>query len=98
MKVSFARRALAQVERIHEQISSEDPSVAGAFLLRIERVAALLAQRPWIGRPTDLPTTRVIGLKPYPYLMFYKADSGRGEVTILRIRHMARNVDWRSGR
>jgi plasmid stabilization system protein ParE len=34
----------------------------------------------------------------YPYLVFYRWDEEKDEVTILRVRHAARRGDWRKGR
>ena len=49
-----------------------------------------------MGRRTDIESVRVFAVKPYPYLIFYReAPDG---ITILRVRHMARKDDWRTGR
>ena len=65
---------------------------------RIETVAQLLARHPAIGRRTSLRNVRVFIALPYPYLVFYKIDEERGEVTVLRVRHVARRENWREGR
>ena len=98
MKVRFSRRALAQIVEIHANIAAHDPRAARAAIGRIESAAALLARHPAIGRRTDHAAIRVFSLRPYPWLMFYAADIGRDELTVLRIRHMARKTNWRLGR
>jgi len=97
MKPSFSRRALAQIAEIEATIAAENPSAAASFVRRIDRLAALLARRPELGRATNLDGVRVMPARPYPYLLFYALASAGG-ITVLRVRHMARREDWRSGR
>jgi len=96
MKVRYSRRALAQIAEIIETIAEGAPEVAGALSRRMETLAALLARHPAIGRRTDLADVRVFALRPYPYLIFYREEPGG--IMILRVRHMARKEDWRTGR
>lgn len=69
-----------------------------AFSRRLETLASLLARQPAIGRRTDLQCVRVFALRPYPYPMFYRIDPDDSGIIVLRIRHMARKEDWRTGR
>ncbi|MEJ0012866.1 MAG: hypothetical protein WDM94_09610 [Bauldia sp.] len=46
---------------------------------------------------TNLDEVRVMPAKPYPYLLFDDAGARDG-ITVLRVRHMARDDDWREGR
>ena len=97
MTARFSRRAVAQIAEAIAVIERDDPRAADAFAQRIERLAALLCRHPQIGRATDLMNVRVTPTKPYPYLMFYETTE-RGRITVLRVRHMARKEDWRTGR
>ena len=98
MRVRYTRRALAQISEILATIAEEAPRVAAAFAVRIETLTALLSRHPSMGRTTDLDEVRVFAARPYPYLIFFRVDPGEAGITVLRIRHMARESDWRSGR
>ena len=43
-----------------------------------------------MGRPTDKDGVRIMGVRRYPYVVFYKILPDRDEVRILRVRHTAR--------
>ena len=98
MTVRYSRRSLAQIADIIATIAVDDPPTAGAFSRRIETLATLVARHPSIGRQTNLAGVRVLPTKPYPYLFFYQANLTGTGITVLRVRHMSRNDDWRSGR
>jgi toxin ParE1/3/4 len=98
MKVRFSRRALIQIKEISNYIAADNPRTAENVEHRLETLAAQLGRYPAMGRRTSLANVRVFSVRPYPFLMFYQTDVDKGEVTILRIRHMARKEDWRSGR
>jgi plasmid stabilization system protein ParE len=68
------------------------------FTERTETLASLLARHPTIGRRTDLSGVRVFAIRPYPYLLFYRSEPDDSGITVLRVRHMARKEDWRTGR
>jgi toxin ParE1/3/4 len=90
VRVSYSRRTLAQLEDIFAYIAKDNPAAAAALARRIETLALLLGQHPAIGRPTDKEGVRVMSIRPYPYVLFYKVLADRDEVRILRIRHTAR--------
>ncbi|HEX5846315.1 MAG TPA: type II toxin-antitoxin system RelE/ParE family toxin [Rhodoplanes sp.] len=89
MRVSYSRRTLAQLEDIFAYIAKDNPAAAAALARRIETLALLLGQHPAIGL-TDKEGVRVMSIRPYPYVLFYKVLADRDEVRILRIRHTAR--------
>src|SRR5688572_23496758 len=90
MKVSYSRRALAQLEEIFSYIALENSSAAANLIDRIEALVLLLGQLPQMGRSTGRPGVRVIGVPGYPYLIFYRILESRDELRILRVRHSAR--------
>jgi plasmid stabilization system protein ParE len=98
MKLRFSRRSLQQIREIQDFVAADNPQAAERITRRIEILAALLAKHPSIGRPTRYRNTRVLSALPYPYLIFYTVDVPGNEVTVLRVRHMARRQDWRKGR
>jgi addiction module RelE/StbE family toxin len=90
MRVSYSPRAIAQIEEITSYIARDNPAAAAAMLERIERLTRLLSRFPLMGRATDFPPVRVIGVPQYPYVMFYRFIVDTDEVRILRVRHTAR--------
>jgi toxin ParE1/3/4 len=90
MKIRHSRRAVKQINEVYEYIAVNNPAAADRFLRRIEGLATLLVNFPAIGRRADEHDVRVIGLRPYPYLMFYTVAPDTAELHILRILHMAR--------
>ena len=98
MTVRYSRRSLTQIANIIAAFAVDDPPTATMFARRVETLARLLASHPSIGRQTDFAGIRVLPMKPYPYLIFYQPDPAGAGITVLRVRHMARDVDWRTGR
>jgi plasmid stabilization system protein ParE len=96
MTVRYQRHALSQIAEIIKGLSVENATVAAMFARRVEALANLLARHPMIGRRTNLADVRVAPTKPYPYLLFYRPAANG--ITVLRVRHMARNEDWHAGR
>jgi len=90
MRISYSRRALAQIDEIFVYINKDNPAAARGFLERIDALVSLLGKYPLIGRTTDKASVRVMGMRRYPYLVFYKILLDTDEVRILRVRHMAR--------
>jgi len=90
MKVRYSRRALRQLEQIFSYIEKDNPAAAPAVADRIESLVALLGRYPSMGRPTDKHGVRIMGVRRYPYVVFYKILPDRDEVRILRVRHTAR--------
>ena len=95
MTVRYSRRALAQLDDILAYLSAQNPQAASDLAARIDALLALLEQYPAIGRRTDARDVRVVRASPFPFLIFYREE---GEfITVLRIRHAARDRDWRTG-
>jgi plasmid stabilization system protein ParE len=96
MKVRYTAPALMQIAEILDGIAAENAGAAASVANRFETLVSLVARHPAIGRQTSLADVRVIPAKPYPYLIFYRATGEN--LIILRVRHMARQEAWRSGR
>jgi toxin ParE1/3/4 len=90
MKIRYSRSAAKQISEIYNYVAEDNRAAADRFVRRVERLAALVADFPGIGRPADEPGVRVIGLRPFPYLMFYSVAENATELHILQISHMAR--------
>jgi toxin ParE1/3/4 len=90
MNIRYSRAAAKQISEIYKYIAVDNREAADRFLRRVERLTALIADFPAIGRPADALGVRLIGLRPFPYLMFYTVAKDATELHILRISHMAR--------
>jgi plasmid stabilization system protein ParE len=98
MKVIFSRRALAQLAKILAYTANESPQAAASMATRVYSLVGLLAEQPGLGRSTEIARVRAFRIAPYPYLLFYLADSERERLTVLRIRHTARKENWQTAR
>jgi plasmid stabilization system protein ParE len=90
VRIRYSPRASAQIEEAFDYIARNSPTAAQAFLGRIEAIETLLAQFPRMGRDADEANVHSVPLTPFRYRLFYAVRPGRGEIMILRIRHMAR--------
>lgn len=90
MKVRYNATALAQLDEILSYIQNETPAAAAAFSERLQRLTRLVAQFPLMGRPTDKPGVRILGIPEHRYVVFYRILADRDEIRILRIRHTSR--------
>jgi len=97
VKVRFTAGATRQIAEISEWIARDDLTTADRVLREIVRITDLAARHPGIGRSTQVSGLRVLPIKPYPYLIFYRPANGGG-IEVIRVRSMARKRDWRTGR
>jgi toxin ParE1/3/4 len=90
MKVRWSESALTEIDDIFSYIHDNNRTAAAAVVNRIEGLAALLADFPLIGHPTDEAEVRMLPVVRYPYLIFYTIDHEADEAVILHVRHGAR--------
>ena len=88
MKVRYTRRALRQLAEILDYIDARSPQGADNVKRRLQAVIDLLADHPNSGRLTSKEGIRRAVARPYPYLIFYRADASG--IVVLGIRHAAR--------
>lgn len=89
MKVVWRKRALNDLGRIHEWLSTIEGAEPDRTILRIKAGADLLAERGDIGRPGALPATRELSLRTPPYIVVFRTTPTAYE--ILAIYHTAQN-------
>jgi toxin ParE1/3/4 len=88
MTIRYDRRALKDVQGIHDYISREDPAAATRVVSRIEQAIQRLAVLPLSARPGQVPGTRVLAVPGLPYVVIHRV---RGDtVDIVAVLHTAR--------
>jgi addiction module RelE/StbE family toxin len=89
VRLRYTSHALADLERLLDDIALQSPQGARRVQARLKAVIDLLTHHPNIGQVTSRAGTRRLVASPYPYLIFYRVDAD--EVVIHAIRHGARN-------
>jgi toxin ParE1/3/4 len=83
-----AKRDIRILWRYLERVASA--GVADALYLEIERVTALLRERPHVGRPRDDIYAGVRSILVHPYAIYYRVHDDK--IEIVRILHQRRDV------
>lgn len=92
MKLRWLSPALAQLDRVHEYISSTNPKAAKHVFHCIRSTVKNLARFPESGRVGHVPGTRELPVTGLPYLVVYRVAGDR--VEILRVVHTS--MGWSS--
>ena len=95
MKVRLTRRALCDRESLADYIEAWNPEASRRVVEALESAFELIAAYPWIGRAQEQNLRRFVLLR-FPYLIFYRIERFDEAVSIIRIRHGAREP-FRSG-
>jgi len=86
--VSYAPRALADLERLCDFLAESDPHAAARTIDLIVDAVAILEQHPLMGRPAEADLRElVISRGKSGYLALYRYDGERDRVLVLAIRH-----------
>ena len=86
--VSYAPRALADLERLCDFLAESDPHAAVRTIDLIVNAVAILEQHPLMGRPAEADLRElVISRGKSGYLALYRYDGERDRVLVLAIRH-----------
>ncbi len=88
MLFRWLRRALENLNDEAAYLAEENPRVAAEFVVHLRNSAAMLADRPNIGRPGRISGTRELVVTRFPYILPYRVRGGC--VEILRVFHTAR--------
>ncbi len=89
MKVVWRKRALNDLARIHECLSTIEGAEPDRTILKIRAGANILAERGDVGRPGRLLGTRELSLRMPPYVIMYRTNQDSFEV--LAVYHPAQN-------
>ena len=74
MKVRYRRRALRDIEGIHEYIEQRNPRAAAEVVSRIRAAAERLGWLPYMGHAGRLPGTYEWVVVGSPYIIVYEVD------------------------
>ena len=86
--VSYALRALADLERLCDFLAESDPRAASQTIDLILDAVAILGQHPLVGRPAEADLRElVISRGKSGYLALYRYDGERDRILVLRVRH-----------
>jgi plasmid stabilization system protein ParE len=88
VKLLLTPRAVGDLQELRAYIARENPSAASVVGNRLDRMIALIAERPDIGRPTKYPDVREWSVPGLPYVIPYRVRAGT--VEILRVWHTRR--------
>lgn len=90
MKLRYAPRATADLAAIADYLKQRSPQGAKRVRIAILRTLQNLVLFPLMDRRQTVATVRKIGVRKYPYLIYYTVDDAVEEITILAIQHAAR--------
>lgn len=86
-RISWTRRALRDLEGIHEYIAREDPNIARSIIAAIKQITNHLAYHPFMGKSGRREGTRELVVVKTPFIVIYRLQSD--SVEIIRILHGA---------
>jgi plasmid stabilization system protein ParE len=89
MEVVWRTRALADLARFHEWLSTIEGAEPDRTILHIRSAADMLARLGDIGRSGREPGTRELSLRTPPYVLVYRQDAE--VIEILAVYHTAQN-------
>jgi toxin ParE1/3/4 len=89
MKVRWSQTALTELDDIFFYIYERNRSAAISVTKRVEELASLLGEFPFIGHLTDEADIRILPVVRYPFAIFYAIDDAAGAIVILHVRHTA---------
>jgi len=93
MKLRFTPRAAQDLAAIADYIHERNPAVAQNVRTAILHSLQNLVLFPEAGRRQAIQGVRKFVTRKYPYLVYYTVDPSTGEITILTVRHPARERD-----
>ncbi|MDN5753107.1 MAG: type II toxin-antitoxin system RelE/ParE family toxin [Nitrosospira sp.] len=87
-KLSYSERALADLERLTDFLTDNDPVAAAETLGLIEEAVSLLIRHPLVARPVEHELRElIISRRRTGYVALYSLEEDQDAVLILAIRH-----------
>jgi toxin ParE1/3/4 len=90
MRLRYERGALRDLDEIFLHIAQDNREAAARLVARIEQVASLIAESPYMGAATRKPRFRRFPVGNY--LIVYEV--GQDEVIVHYVRHGVRRRPW----
>ena len=90
MKITYAPRALRDIDQILVYIHKRSPRGAHSVSLAIEHTIHMCALNPRAIGKTDEPNLHRRPLGKYRYTVFYRVLPGNGGIEVARVVHSAR--------
>lgn len=87
LAIRWTRRALGRLDQIGAYIARENPEAAKRVVSRIVTAVDALADRPAMGRPGRIMSTRELVLADIPYIIAYHVTDRH--VDVLTVMHSA---------
>ena len=89
MKLVVSRRALADLERLHQFLAEREPGAARRAAASLNAAIQSLTELPNRGRPSGIPRIRelVVPFGHSTYVLRYTYDAQSARVVVLRIWH-----------
>ena len=88
MKIRWLRKALRNLEIVHEYIKKDNPEAALRVVTKIRAGVNQLAEFPLMGRKGRVEGTRELVIGNTPYIVVYRVKGDA--VEILRVLHSAK--------
>src|SRR5438105_13393165 len=86
--VSYAQRALADLERLCDLLAESDPHAASQTIDLVFEAVAILEQHPLVGRAAEADLRElVISRGKSGYIALYPYNDERDRVLVLAVRH-----------
>jgi plasmid stabilization system protein ParE len=94
VKVVFTDRAADDLENLGSYLTARSPQGARNVRAAILKTLAGLSKFPRSGRMQTVTGVRKIGVRRYPYLIYYVVDDAAKVIALLTIQHAASERDY----
>jgi toxin ParE1/3/4 len=95
VKVAYSPRAYNDLAEIAAYLHPLNPSAATRVKAAILATLQIVSMFPGIGRRDALDGVRRVGVRRFPYSIYYLVDQNADEIVVLTIRHDARDASGR---
>jgi len=87
MTLKWTRRALRDMQHLHDYIADDNPAAARRMVARIREAASHLRRSPQIGKRGRVEDTRELVIAGTPYIVVYRLEGE--QVQIVAVIHSA---------
>ena len=94
MRISYTPRALADLTAIADYLKPLSAQGLANVRAHILRTLQYLVRHPRLGRLQSVENVRKIGIRKYPYFIYYIVDDDLNEIVILAVQHAARKQPY----